>query len=181
MRPSGGKVPELILDRAPSAVISLDERGFVTYWNRSAEDAFRVPREHAIGRELADLIIPERYRAAHRDGIKRFLSEGTGPLLERPTELTALRADGTEFPVELTVSAIRRGSAWTFTAFVDDLSERDAAERERERLVGGLRRAHPRPPRAAAFLRGRRALGCPVGQRWRERGGRLRRRRGLRP
>lgn len=134
-------MPELILDRAPSAVISLDERGFVTYWNRSAEDAFRVPREHAIGRELADLIIPERYRAAHRDGIKRFLSEGTGPLLERPTELTALRADGTEFPVELTISAIRRGSAWTFTAFVDDLSERDAAERERERLVGELRRA----------------------------------------
>ncbi len=117
MRSSGGKVPELILDRAPSAVISLDERGLVTYWNRSAEKTFRIPREKAIGRELAELIIPERYRAAHRAGIERFLAEGTGPLLERPTELTALRADGTEFPVKLTVSAIRRGSDWTFTAF----------------------------------------------------------------
>lgn len=132
-------MPELILDRAPSAVISLDERGLVTYWNRSAEKAFGIPKEEAIGRELGELIIPERYRAEHRSGIKRFLADGTGPLLERPTELTALRADGTEFPVALTVSAIRRGSVWTFTAFVQDLSEREAAERERERLVEELR------------------------------------------
>jgi PAS domain S-box-containing protein len=132
-------VPELILDRAPSAVISLDERGLVTYWNRSAEKAFGIPAEEAIGHELAQLIIPERYRAAHRKGIKRFLADGTGPLLERPTELSALRADGSEFPVALTVSAIRRGPVWTFTAFVEDLSEREAAERERERLVEELR------------------------------------------
>jgi PAS domain S-box-containing protein len=132
-------VPELILDRAPSAVISIDERGLVTYWNRSAEKAFGIPAEEAIGRELAELIIPERYRAAHRNGIERFLADGTGPLLERPTELTALRADGTEFSVSLTISPIRRGSAWTFTAFLEDLSEREAAERERERLVEELR------------------------------------------
>jgi PAS domain S-box-containing protein len=132
-------MPELILDRAPSAVISLDERGFVTYWNQSAKKAFGILAEEAIGRELAALIIPERYRAAHRSGIKRFLADGTGPLLERPIELTALRADGTEFPVTLTVSAIRRGSVWTFTAFVEDLSEREAAGRERERLVEELR------------------------------------------
>lgn len=134
-------MPELILDRAPSAVISIDERGLVTYWNRSAEKAFRIPRAEAIGRELAGLIIPERYRDAHRAGIKRFLADGTGPLLESPVELTALRPDGTEFPVELTVSAIRRGSVWTFTAFAKDLSEREAAEHERERLVEELRRA----------------------------------------
>jgi PAS domain S-box-containing protein len=132
-------MPELILDRAPSAVISLDEQGLVTYWNRSAEKTFRIPREEAIGRELAELIIPERYRAAHRLGIRRFLADGTGPLLERPTELTALRPDGSEFPVQLTISAIRRGPVWTFTAFVADMSEREAAERERERLVEELR------------------------------------------
>jgi PAS domain S-box-containing protein len=134
-------VPELILERAPSAVISLDERGVITYWNRSAEKAFRIPREEAIGRELAELIIPERYRAAHRAGLKRFLTNGTGPLLDRPVELAALRADGSEFPVRLTVSAIRRGSIWTFTAFVQDLSERQAAERERERLMEQLMQA----------------------------------------
>lgn len=134
-------MPDLILDRAPSAVISVDEQGHVTYWNRSAETTFRVPRDEAIGRELAELIMPERYRAAHRTGIKRFLADGTGPLLERPVELQALRADGAEFPVKLTVSAIRRGSGWTFTAFVEDLSERQAAEREREGLVEELRRS----------------------------------------
>ncbi len=134
-------MPELILERAPSAVISLDESGVITYWNRSAERMFGIPREEAIGRELAGLIVPERYRAAHRAGIERFLAEGTGPLLEHPVDFAALRADGTEFPTKLTVSAIRRGLVWTFTAFVEDLSERRAAERERERLVEELRRA----------------------------------------
>lgn len=99
-------MPELILDRAPSAVISLDERGLVTYWNRSAEKAFGISKKQAIGRELAELIIPERHRAAHRSGIERFLADGTGPLLERPTELTALRADGC-------------GSRWRSTKTID--------------------------------------------------------------
>lgn len=134
-------MPELILERAPSAVISLDESGVITYWNHSAEKTFRIPREEAIGRDLAELIIPERYRAAHRAGMKRFVADGTGPLLERSVDFAALQADGTEFPIKLTVSAIRRGLVWTFTAFVDDLSERTAAERERERLMEELRRA----------------------------------------
>lgn len=134
-------MPELILERAPSAVISLDESGVITYWNQSAEKTFRIPREEAIGRELAELIVPERYRAAHRAGIKRFLADGTGPLLERPVGFAALRADGTEFPIKLTVSAIRRGSVWTFTAFVEDMTEREEAERERQRLVEELRGA----------------------------------------
>ncbi len=134
-------MPELILERAPSAVISLDDRGVITYWNRSAEKAFRIAREEAIGRDVAELIIPERYRAAHRSGVKRFLREGTGQILDRPMDLTALRGDGGEFPIKLTVSAIRRGSVWTFTAFVEDRSEHAAAERERARLVEELRRA----------------------------------------
>lgn len=134
-------MPELILERAPNAVVSLDESGLVTYWNRSAEKMFGIPREEAIGRELAQLVIPERYRQRHRAGLERFLAEGTGPLLERPVEFAALRADETEFPIKLTVSAIRRGPVWTFTAFIEDLSQREAAERERERLVAELRRA----------------------------------------
>ncbi len=134
-------MPELILERAPSAVISIDEKGAIIYWNRSAEKTFRIPREQAVGRDIAELIIPERYRAAHRAGIERFVAEGIGPLLERPVDFAALRGDGTEFPIKLTVSAIRRGAVWTFTAFVEDRSEHAAAERERERLVEELRRA----------------------------------------
>lgn len=132
---------ELVLDRAHNAVISMDESGLVTYWNPSAESTFGFAREDAVGREVADLIVPERFREAHRGGLRRFLADGTGPLLDRRVETAALRADGSEFPVEMTISAIRDGSRWTFTTFLQDISERRDAERERERLVEDLRHA----------------------------------------
>src|SRR5579884_2188424 len=130
-----------ILDRAHSAVISLDETGVVTYWNPSAEQAFGINRAQAIGQPVAGLIIPERFREAHYAGIRRFLEDGVGPVLDRRIELAALRADGTEFPVEMTISALKDGEQWSFTAFLQDISERKAAEAERERLTEELARA----------------------------------------
>ncbi len=135
------KLTELILDRAHNAVVSMDGRGLVTYWNPRAEITFGISRGEAIGRPVADLIVPDRSRAAHRAGIARFLADGSGPLLDRQIEMTALRADGTEFPVEMTISAIRDGASWTFHAFVQDISERREAEREHKRLVSELRQA----------------------------------------
>jgi len=132
---------ELVLDRAHNAVISMDERGLVTYWNPSAEGMFGIESERAAGRPVAELIIPERFRAAHVAGLERFLADGTGPLLGRRVEMAALRCDGSEFPVEMTISAIRDGPGWTFTTFVQDISARRAAERERERLVEELQQA----------------------------------------
>jgi PAS domain S-box-containing protein len=135
-----GGLTELILDRAHNAAVSIDERGTVTYWNPSAERIFGRPREEVIGRPLAELIIPERLRPDHERGLARFLAEGVGPMLDRRVELTALRADGSEFPVEITISALREGDAWSFHAFVQDISERKRGELERERLLAGLRR-----------------------------------------
>lgn len=63
---------ELVLDRAHNAVIWLDERGVVTYWNPSSERVFGISRDEALGRAVADLIIPERFRAAHHAGFQRF-------------------------------------------------------------------------------------------------------------
>jgi PAS domain S-box-containing protein len=132
---------ELVLDRAHNAVVWLDERGVVTYWNPSAERVFGIPQHEALGHAVADLIIPERFRAAHRAGLDRFLSEGIGPALDRHIEMSALRADGSEFPVEMTISALRQDSRWLFSAFVQDVTGRAEAEREREGLVRQLRRA----------------------------------------
>ena len=97
-------VTEMILDQAHSAVTSLDQQGVVTYWNPNAERMFGITSEDARGRAVADLIVPERDRAAYRDGIKRFLAEGVGPMPDRCVELEALRADGSELPIELTVT-----------------------------------------------------------------------------
>ncbi len=132
---------ELILDRAHSAVVSMDESGVVTYWNPSAETMFGVAREHALGRAVADLIVPERFRAAHLAGLRRFLATGKGSVLDRRIELAGLRPDGTEFPTEMTISAFRDGQRWTFHAFIADISERKRSEDEHRRLLDDLRRA----------------------------------------
>lgn len=132
---------QFILDRAHNAVIALDERGVVTYWNPRAEQMFCIAREAAVGRRVAELIIPERFRKAHFEGIERFLREGVGPVLDRRIELSALGADGREFPVEMTITALQESGHWSFTAFVQDISERKASEAERERLTEELRRS----------------------------------------
>jgi PAS domain S-box-containing protein len=128
-----------ILDRAPNAVVSMDESGMVTYWNPRAEEIFGVSRGDALGREVAELIVPERLRAAHVAAIDRFLANGTGPLIGRKVELHALRSDGTEFPVELTISAVRNDDHWNFHAFVADISGRRETEHQRDLLVEELR------------------------------------------
>ncbi len=132
---------ELILDRAHNAAVSMDERGLVTYWNPSAERVFGVAREQAVGRPVSELIIPERFRLAHGDGLQRFLMTGVGPVLDQRIEIVALRADGSEFPIEITISALKDGERWIFHAFIQDIAERKDGEREREQLVDELRRA----------------------------------------
>jgi PAS domain S-box-containing protein len=130
-----------ILDLAPNAVVSMDESGRVTYWNPRAEEMFAVSRQDALGQRVADLIVPERFRAAHAAALDRFLANGTGPLIGRKVELEALRSDGTEFPVELTLSAVRDGDRWKFHAFVADISGRRDTEQQRDLLVDELRLA----------------------------------------
>ena len=119
----------------------MDQRGLVTYWNPSAESIFGISGADALGRPVADLIVPERFRDAHNAGLQRFLAEGVGPVLDRRIELAGLRQDGSEFPIEMTISALPEGEGWTFTAFIQDISERKEIERQRERLVQELRQA----------------------------------------
>ncbi len=80
-----------ILDMAQSAFISMDEEGRITYRNVRAEEMFGITRDEAVGRVLADTIIPERLREAHWEGLRRFRETGEGPMLNRRIELSALR------------------------------------------------------------------------------------------
>src|SRR5664280_1198985 len=138
MGPMALDLTELILDRAHDASVLLDERGLVSYWNPSAERMFGLTRDQAIGRAVVELIIPERFRAAHTAGFERFLAEGFGPVLDRRIEMAALRADGSEFPVAMTISALRDGARWSFHAFIQDISER--TDGARALVVEELRR-----------------------------------------
>jgi len=115
-----------ILDAALDAVLVMDDRGRVVDLNERARATFGYTREEAIGVELAELVVPPALRARHREGLARYLASGTSQILGRRIELTAVRADGTEFPVELTVT--RAAPPGLFVGFVRDLTERRRSE-----------------------------------------------------
>jgi PAS domain S-box-containing protein len=117
----------LILDSSLDAVVTIDARDTIAGWSKSAEDIFGWSCEQAVGRRIVDTIIPMRYREAHLRGCEHFLATGEGPILNRRIEITALHRAGHEFPVELTVTAIRQES-WHFTAFVRDLTDKRRVE-----------------------------------------------------
>ena len=119
-----------IIDTALDAVIGMDEGGYVLDWNRRAETIFGWTREEAVGRELGDMIIPPQYREAHRRGLRHFLTSGEGPVLNKRIEITGLRRDGSEFPIELAISPLKTATGYEFNAFVQDISERKQAEDE---------------------------------------------------
>ncbi|GAC1593955.1 MAG: hypothetical protein NVS4B10_01130 [Myxococcales bacterium] len=132
-----------MLEAALDSIVSMDARGRVTDWNPAAFVLFGFSPEEAIGREMAELIIPERFREAHRRGLARHLATGKATVLGRRLEMSALRKDGVEIPVELTIVRIRTEGEPAFTGYLRDLSERRRAEEEaksevafREHLLG---------------------------------------------
>jgi PAS domain S-box-containing protein len=131
-----------ILETAQDAFVAMDVDGRISDWNRQAEEVFGWPREEAVGRVLSETIIPERYREQHRRGLERFLATGQGPVLDKRLELSALRRDGTEFPVELTIWALPRGSSHQFNALVHDISERLSFQTELSRQAEELTALH---------------------------------------
>ncbi len=113
-----------ILDSSMDVVISMTSDGLVSAWGAGAHRMFGYTRSEAMGKVLADLIIPPSLRDAHNRGMKRFHETGTGSMIGRRMETTAIRADGSEFPIELSVACIRRDNGHFFSAFVRDIAER---------------------------------------------------------
>ncbi len=128
-----------ILEAALDAVVSIDGQARVTYVNSAFEQIFGHRAAEVIGRELADLIVPPSLRQAHRDGFARYLATGQQHILDRRIELTAMRADGSEFPAEVTVTRTGPAAEPAFTGYIRDITDRQRAEQElmasRARLV----------------------------------------------
>jgi PAS domain S-box-containing protein len=117
-----------LVDNALDAVLSIDEQGRITEWNAQAETMFGWRHEEAVGRRLSEMLIPMRYRSAHEGGLRHFLTSGEAPLLNRRFEITAVRRNGREFPVEVSIASYRIGGTWAFSGFVRDITERKRAE-----------------------------------------------------
>jgi PAS domain S-box-containing protein len=109
-------------------VVVIDAEGMIIDWNARAESIFGWTRMEALGQRLVETIIPLRYREAHDRGLRHFLATGEGPVFHRPIELAALRREGDEFPIELSISPLKYGDAVTFCGFITDISQRKRAE-----------------------------------------------------
>ncbi len=117
-----------IMASALDAVLTIDHEGLIMDFNPAAERIFGLRREEAVGREMAALIIPPALRELHRRGLAHCVATGEGPILDRRIEISAVRANGEEFPVELTVTAIPGSGYRAFTGFIRDITDRKAAE-----------------------------------------------------
>ena len=115
----------LILDTAHDAFVGMDTTGKIVLWNAQAERTFGWTRQEAVGRNLANTIIPPAYREAHNKGMQRFLETGEAPVVNRRLELRGLHRDGHEFPIEITITLpMPREDGYFFGAFLRDISDR---------------------------------------------------------
>lgn len=131
-----------IVEASLDAIITIGADGNISEFNPAAERIFGWTREQAMGRDMAELIVPERLRARHRQGLQRQVEGGPSSVLGRQLEMPALRADGVEFPIELGISRIGAADTPTFTGFVRDISERLRAEHDLKRQAQIIDQIH---------------------------------------
>ena len=117
-----------MLDCALDCVITIDHEGRVLDFNVAAEETFGYRQEQVRNELLGDLIVPPTFREAHYQGLQNYLATGEGPVLGKRIEITAMRSDGTEFPVELAISLVKSDGPPIFTAYLRDLTQRKRRE-----------------------------------------------------
>ena len=136
-----------IMESSLDSIITIDHRGRIVEFNPAAEKAFGYSRDKVVGGELAELLIPPSLRALHREGLRCAMASDSGNILGRRMETNAMRSDGSEFPVELTVTRVPLGDQPIFTAYLRDmtearrLEERISFQSTHDELTGLLNRA----------------------------------------
>jgi PAS domain S-box-containing protein len=146
-----------VLESALEAIITMDAEGRVVELNSAAAEMFGHDRADAIGRELAELVIPPDLRTQHRDALRRYNRTGESNILGRRLELIGMRADGTEFPVEVTVTRVQLPDPHPalFTGYIRDITPQRRAEELQARLLESERATREHAERAherMAFL-----------------------------
>ncbi len=119
-----------ITETAQDAIIVSDPEGKIRFWNSAAENIFGFTASEAIDRNLMGLIVPPQYHEAKRKGLAKFSRTGLGAAVGKTLELTALRKDGVEFPIEISISRYRDQQGYVGVALVRDISARKQSEDE---------------------------------------------------
>ena len=141
-----------VLESAIDSVITMNHEGRVVEFNPAAEQTFGYRRSDAVGKLVRELIVPAHLREAHERGLKRYLATGEGPLVGKRAEVMAMKADGTEFPVEISITRIGHDDPPMFAAYMRDVTARNAAEETVRRLAAIVE--HSNDAIVAADLRG---------------------------
>ena len=131
---SSEELSRSIIASAHDAFIGTDVDGRIWEWNRQAEAVFGWTRQQAMGRKLHETIIPVAHRAAYQRVNRHFQATGEGPGLDRSMELTALRRNGEEFPLEMNIWALQLGTRTTYSSFMRDVTERKKAQAELDHI-----------------------------------------------
>ena len=113
-----------ISETARDAIIMMNHTGKITFWNKAAQGMFGYSAAKAHGKNLHGLIVPLSYREAYQAGLKRFIKTGAGPAVGKTTEIIAVKKDGSEFAIALSLSAVRLNDQWHAIGIVRDISER---------------------------------------------------------
>ena len=120
----------MITASANDAIIMMDPEGNISYWNKAAERMFDYMEEEVLGKDLYALLVPERFHAAFSKGFEGSKKTGQGNAVGKTVELAAFGKDGIEFPVELSLSAVKLKGRWNAIGLLRDTTERKAAEAE---------------------------------------------------
>jgi len=117
-------------DSAQDAIIMMNPEGNISFWNRAAEEILGYSSEEVIGSDLHRLLAPERFRESQLEGFRKFRQTGEGSAVGQTLELAAVRKGGEEFPIELSLSAVRLQDGWHAIGIIRDITERKRAEEE---------------------------------------------------
>lgn len=117
-----------ITTTAVDGIIVMDNKGIITYWNPAAERIFGYTHDEAFGKELHLFIAPQEYHEKYRKGFDGFKSTGQGPAIGKTLEFTAIKKDGTQFPIEVSTSTMKIKGEWHAVGLVHDISARKKAD-----------------------------------------------------
>jgi PAS domain S-box-containing protein len=166
-----------VAQSANDAIISADSKGNIIFWNKGAQTIFGYEEEEVLGRPLI-MLMPERYREAHQEGLERFKATGEPHIMGKTVEMHGLRKDGSEFPLELSLADWKTREGRFFSSILRDITKRKQAEkalRERENMLRQSEKmaqlgtltagvAHELNNPAAAVKRGAEQLGAAITQ-----------------
>ena len=124
-----------ISSSAHDAIFFIDNDGNISYCNKAAMEMFGYSEEEMLNKELHKLIVPSKYYDQHKKGFTAFQKTGKGPAIGKTLELSAIRKSGKEFPVALSLSAVKLKGKWNAIGIIRDISQRKEAEEELKRLA----------------------------------------------